>query len=113
MSYTVEQYNDFHRVVYSFHHAPLPLPLPLHRSFIMTTKLVAYIKNSLATLDGCFDASNPPYSLDKTKEWLTYAEGFTSGTLRGDEARSAFARATWAGAGQSNIFDPCHTFDIK
>jgi hypothetical protein len=46
----------------------------------MTTKIIAYVKGSLATLDGAsLDAANPPYSLDKTKEWLTYAEGFTSG----------------------------------
>ena len=72
------------------------------RSFLMTTKLVAYIKNSLATLDAGFDAANPPYSVEKTKEWLTYAEGFTAGTLQGDEARSAFARATWGNYDKSD-----------
>ena len=37
-------------------------------------------------------------------EWIAYAEGFTSGSLRGDEARNAFARATW------QEIASCHSF---
>lgn len=83
------------------------------RSFLMTTKLVAYLKNSFATLaaaDEAFDPANPPYSVDKAKEWIGYAEGFTSGNLRGDEARAAFARATWGNYDKSaplNRFGLC------
>lgn len=61
------------------------------KSFLMTTKLVAYLRNSLATIDGQagFNPSSPPYSIDKTKEWIQYAQGFTSGELRGDEVGRA------------------------
>ena len=68
------------------------------KSFLMTTKLVAYLRNSFATLPGgsaSFDAANPPFDKSKTSEWVSYAEGFTTGTLSGDAARAAFARATW------------------
>ena len=53
----------------------------------MTTKLVAYLKNALATLPASeFDASNPPFDVAKTKEWIGYAEGFTSARRRDDAA---------------------------
>ena len=81
------------------------------RSFLMTTKLVAYLKNSFATLDNAeFDPSDPPFDVAKTQEWIQYAEGFTSGTLAGDEARSAFAKATWGNYDKSaplNRFGLC------
>ena len=52
------------------------------KSFLMTTKLVAYLKNALATLPASeFDASNPPFDVAKTKDG--------SGTPRGSHpARS-------------------------
>lgn len=82
------------------------------RSFLMTTKLVAYLKNSFATLDGAaeFDPANPPFDAAKTAEWIQYAEGFTSGALAGDEARAAFAKATWGNYDKSaplNRFGLC------
>ena len=82
------------------------------RSFLMTTKLVAYLKNSFATLDGAaeFDPANPPFDPTKTAEWIQYAEGFTSGALAGDEARAAFAKATWGNYDKSaplNRFGLC------
>lgn len=81
------------------------------KSFLMTTKLVAYLKNAFATLPASgFDASDPPFDVAKTKEWIGYAEGFTSGALAGDEARAAFARATWGNYDKSaplNRFGLC------
>ena len=67
------------------------------KSFLMTTKLVAYLKNSFATLPSpaAFDAANPPFDAAKTREWIGFAEGFTTGGLQGDDARAAFAKATW------------------
>jgi len=45
--------------------------------------LAAYLKNSFATINrsdgGSFNPTDPPYDPDKIKEWLGYAEGFTSG----------------------------------
>ena len=83
------------------------------KSFLMTTKLVAYLRNSFATLPGgsaSFDAANPPFDKSKTSEWVSYAEGFTTGTLSGDAARAAFARATWGNYDKSaplNRFGLC------
>ena len=78
----------------------------------MTTKLVAYLKNSFATLpEGQgYDHTNPPFDVAKTTEWVTYAEGFTTGALIGDDARAAFARATWGNYDKSaplNRFGLC------
>ena len=82
------------------------------KSFLMTTKLVAYLKNSFATLpEGQgYDHTNPPFDVAKTTEWVTYAEGFTTGALIGDDARAAFARATWGNYDKSaplNRFGLC------
>ena len=63
------------------------------KSFLMTTKLVAYLKNSFATLPSpaAFDAANPPFDAAKTREWIGFAEGFTTGgsraTTRGPRSR--------------------------
>ena len=83
------------------------------KSFLMTTKLVAYLRNSFATLPGgnaTYDAADPPFDKNKTAEWVSYAEGFTNGSLSGDEARAAFARATWGNYDKSaplNRFGLC------
>ena len=68
--------------------------------------------SSFATLDGTaeFDPANPPFDAAKTAEWIQYAEGFTSGSLAGDEARAAFAKATWGNYDKSaplNRFGLC------
>ena len=57
-----------------------------------------------------FDPANPPFDAAKTAEWIQYAEGFTSGALAGDEARAAFAKATWGNYDKSaplNRFGLC------
>lgn len=82
------------------------------KSFLMTTKLVAYLKNSFATLPSpaAFDAANPPFDAAKTREWIGFAEGFTTGGLQGDDARAAFAKATWGNYDKSaplNRFGLC------
>ena len=41
---------------------------------------------------------------------MSYAEGFTNGSLSGDAARAAFARATWGNYDKSaplNLFGLC------
>ena len=83
------------------------------KSFLMTTKLVAYLRNAFATLpagSASYDAANPPFDKQKTSEWVAYAEGFTTGSLSGDDARAAFARATWGNYDKSaplNRFGLC------
>ena len=81
------------------------------KSFLMTTKLVAYLRNSFATLGSAtYDAADPPFDKNKTAEWVSYAEGFTNGSLSGDAARAAFARATWGNYDKSaplNRFGLC------
>ena len=81
------------------------------RSFLMTTKLVSYVRNTLATAQfQPVDATNPPFDVEKTREWIAFAEGFTTGALAGDEARAAFARATWGNYDKSaplNRFGLC------
>lgn len=82
------------------------------KSFLMTTKLVSYLKNSFSTIPTGtkYDAANPPFDKTKTAEWVSYAEGFTTGTLAGDDARAAFAKATWGNYDKSaplNRFGLC------
>ena len=54
------------------------------KSFLMTTKLVAYLKNAFATLPASgFDASDPPFDVAKTKEWIGGRRGLSPRARRG------------------------------
>ena len=92
----------------TFHHAHKDLD----KDVITHKELVAYLKNSFATLPSpaAFDAANPPFDAAKTREWIGFAEGFTTGGLQGDDARAAFAKATWGNYDKSaplNRFGLC------
>ena len=58
-------------------------------------QLVAYLRTPSPPPSLRIRRLEPPFDVAKTKEWIGYAEGFTSGALAGDDARAAFARATW------------------
>lgn len=52
------------------------------KSFLLTTKLVSLIKGD--------DVDE-----EKFREWLSYARGFTDGSLTGKAARDAYGSAVW------------------
>jgi hypothetical protein len=65
---------------------------------LMTTKLVSYVRNTLATAQfQPVDATNPPFDVEKTREWIAFAEGVHDGRARGGTKRAPRSRGRRGG----------------